>query len=168
MSVLKKIRVVEFAEGVPGPLAALRLSDLGAEVIKVELPEGDWLRNAAPSLPNNEMSAAFFELNRGKRSVVPGDKLSLSALLKNADVFITDRTTAQLAALGVTGIEAEPYAANPKLVGRAHRIAKELFDLGRFDLFFDFCGISAEALGDLHRAVLAHTATGLEELLVKF
>lgn len=116
MSVLKKIRVVEFAEGVPGPLAALRLSDLGAEVIKVELPEGDWLRNAAPSLPNNEMSAAFFELNRGKRSVVPGDKLSLSALLKNADVFITDRTTAQLAALGVTGIEAEPYAANPRLV----------------------------------------------------
>ena len=42
--------------------------------------------------------------------------LTLSALLKNADVFITDRTLEQLAALGVTGIDAEPYAANPKLV----------------------------------------------------
>jgi crotonobetainyl-CoA:carnitine CoA-transferase CaiB-like acyl-CoA transferase len=47
MSVLKKIRVVEFAEGVPGPLAALRLSDLGADVIKVETEDGDWLRHAA-------------------------------------------------------------------------------------------------------------------------
>ena len=116
MSVLKKIRVVEFAEGVPGPLAALRLSDLGADVIKVELPEGDWLRNAAPALPGSEMSAAFFELNRGKRSAVLDDKLTLAALLKNADVLITDRTTEQLAALGVNGIDAEPYAANPKLV----------------------------------------------------
>jgi len=116
VSVLKTIRVVEFAEGVPGPLAALRLSDLGANVIKVESAEGDWLRNAAPALPGSPMSAAFFELNRGKRSVVLGDKLSLSDVLKNADVFITDRTPEQLAALGVAGIDAEPYAANPKLV----------------------------------------------------
>jgi len=116
MSVLKKIRVVEFAEGVPGPLAALRLSNLGADVIKVEIPQGDWLRNAAPSLPDSDMSAAYFELNRGKRSVVLDDKVTLSALLKNADVFITDRTTEQLAALGVADIEVEPYAANPKLV----------------------------------------------------
>lgn len=116
MSVLKKIRIVEFADGVPGPLAALRLSDLGADVIKVESAEGDWLRNAAPALPGSEMSAAFFELNRGKRSVVLDEKLTLSALLKNADVFITDRTPEQLAALGATGIDAEPYAANPKLV----------------------------------------------------
>ena len=59
MSVLKKIRIVEFADGVPGPLAALRLSDLGADVIKVESAEGDWLRNAAPALPGSEMSAAL-------------------------------------------------------------------------------------------------------------
>ena len=84
MSVLKKIRIVEFADGVPGPLAALRLSDLGADVIKVESAEGDWLRNAAPALPGSEMSAAFFELNRGKRSVVLDEKLTLSALLKIA------------------------------------------------------------------------------------
>jgi crotonobetainyl-CoA:carnitine CoA-transferase CaiB-like acyl-CoA transferase len=116
MSVLKKIRVIEFAEGVPGPLAALRLSDLGADVIKVECKEGDWLRNAAPALPGSEMSAAFFELNRGKRSVVLNEQLNLAALLKDADVFITDRTTEQLNALGVAGIDAEPYAENRNLV----------------------------------------------------
>ncbi len=116
MSVLKKIRVVEFAEGVPGPLAALRLSDLGADVIKVETEDGDWLRHAAPALPDSHMSAAFFELNRGKRSVRLDEHLTLAALLKNADVFITDRTPEELAALGVDGIDAEPYAANPKLV----------------------------------------------------
>ena len=116
MSVLGKIRVVEFAEGVPGPLAALRLSDLGADVIKVERAEGDWLRAAAPALPGSAMGAAFFELNRGKRSVVLDGALSLSALLKNADVFITDRTPEELAACGVTGIDAEPYAPNPGLV----------------------------------------------------
>ena len=127
MSVLKKIRVVEFAEGVPGPLAALRLSDLGADVIKVESPEGDWLRNAVPALPGSEMSAAFFELNRGKRSVVLGDKLTLAVLLKNADVLITDRTTEQLAALGVNGIDAEPYGANPKLV----RVCISPWEIGR-------------------------------------
>ena len=77
MSVLKNIRVVEFAEGVPVPLAALRLSDLGADVIKVERAEGDWLRAAAPALPGSTMSAAFFELNRGKRSVVLGRKANL-------------------------------------------------------------------------------------------
>ena len=116
MSVLNKIRVIEFADGVPGPLAALRLSDLGADVIKVESKDGDWLRNAAPALPNSEMSAAFFELNRGKRSVVLNEKLTLAALLKNADVFITDRTPEELAARGVHGIDAEPYVVNPKLV----------------------------------------------------
>ena len=98
MSVLKKIRVVEFAEGVPGPLAALRLSDLGADVIKVETRDGDWLRHAAPALPDSHMSAAFFELNRGKRSVRLDEHLTLAALLKNADVFITDRTPEELAA----------------------------------------------------------------------
>ena len=62
--------VIEFAEGVAGPLAAVRLSDLGADVIKLEVPTGDWLRGAAPVIPNTEIGAAFFELNRGKRSMM--------------------------------------------------------------------------------------------------
>jgi crotonobetainyl-CoA:carnitine CoA-transferase CaiB-like acyl-CoA transferase len=118
---LKGIRIVEFAEGVAGPLAALRLGDLGAEVIKVECAGGDWLRGAAPLLPDTEMSAAFFELNRGKRSVLlpaePGAaRTLLRSLLEKADVFITDRTDKDLRATGVDGLASDPYAPNPRLI----------------------------------------------------
>ena len=121
MSVLKGVRVVEFAQGVPGPLAALRLGDLGADVVKIERAEGDWLRGAAPLMSGTEMSAAFFELNRGKRSVVlerepSANKALLQTLLKNADVLITDRSHEELSALGVEGLEHEPFALNPRLI----------------------------------------------------
>ena len=118
---LKGIRVVEFAQGVPGPLAALRLGNLGADVIKIERAEGDWLRGADPLMPGTEMSAAFFELNRGKRAVVLGREPSanralLQALLKNADVLITDCTHEEWNALGIGGLEKEPFALNPRLI----------------------------------------------------
>ena len=121
MSVLAGKRVVEFAQGVPGPLAALRLSDLGADVIKIEQAEGDWLRGAAPVLAGGDMSAAFFELNRGKRSVaLDGESVKSQALLRKlierADVFITDRSSEELAALGIDGIAHDPFALNPRLV----------------------------------------------------
>ena len=120
---LKGTRVIEFAQGVAGPLAALRLSDLGAEVIKIESAGGDWLRGAAPLLPGTQMSAAFFELNRGKRSVsldgAPGDASLVRALLAKADVFITDRTDQELEALGLADLATDPYTLNPKLI-RVH------------------------------------------------
>src|SRR3954470_6720930 len=95
MSALKGVRVIEFAQGVPGPLAALRLGDLGADVIKIERAQGDWLRGAAPLIPGTSMSAAFFELNRGKRSVAldrepSASQVLLQSLLKSADVLISD------------------------------------------------------------------------------
>jgi len=116
---LKGTLVIELAEGVAGPLAAVRLSDLGADVIKLELPAGDWLRGAAPVIPNTEIGAAFFELNRGKRSMMidagAGVATRLQALLKRADVFITDRTSEELAAMGID-LTADPYAVNPRLI----------------------------------------------------
>ena len=120
MSVLKGIRVVEFCEGVPGPLAAVRMGDLGAAVVKIEVGEGDWLRAAAPALTGGDMSAAFFELNRGKRALAikpnaHGGQV-VRALLKNADVFITDRTAKQLQALGLADCAQAPYAPNPGLI----------------------------------------------------
>lgn len=121
MSTLAGIRVVEFAEGVAGPLAALRLADLGASVTKVEPACGDWLRGAAPALPGSEMSAAFFELNRGKRSVALGAEPRaarplMRALIANADVFVTDRGDGELGSLGLDEIGTEPFALNPRLV----------------------------------------------------
>lgn len=118
---LKAICVIEFAEGIAGPLAALRLGDLGAEVVKVESAEGDWMRGAAPVIPGTQTSAAFFELNRGKRSVAlpaePGAaRPLLRALLDKADVFITDRSDKELRAMGIEGLAADPYAPNPRLI----------------------------------------------------
>jgi crotonobetainyl-CoA:carnitine CoA-transferase CaiB-like acyl-CoA transferase len=119
-SALKGLRVVEFAEGVAGPLAGLRLGDLGANVVKIEPAEGDWLRGAVPVIPGTGMSAAFFELNRGKRSVLLDSRpevasAQLKKLLQWADVFITDRSDEALLASGVD-VAQEPFALNPRLV----------------------------------------------------
>lgn len=114
-------KVVEFAEGIAGPLAGARLAELGASVIKIEPRDGDWLRRAAPAMPDSEDSAAFFHLNRGKRSLAlgasPGGAQALiGALLEKADVLITDRTDAELRALGLDDLNQDVYAPNPRLV----------------------------------------------------
>jgi crotonobetainyl-CoA:carnitine CoA-transferase CaiB-like acyl-CoA transferase len=120
----QKLSVVEFAEGIAGPLAGSRLAELGATVVKIEPAGGDWLRAAAPAMPGGSDSAAFFHLNRGKRSIALGDKPELArglilSLLANADAFITDRSDAQLEALGLAELAQDTYGANPRLV-RVH------------------------------------------------
>ena len=118
---LHGIRVVEWAEGVAGPLAALRLGDLGAEVIKLEAKTGDWLRQAAPVITGTDISAAFFALNRGKRSVALGSEPCAAApllrrLLARADVLITDRSEDELRDIGLGEILQVPWRENPGLV----------------------------------------------------
>lgn len=121
MGVLQGIRVIEFAEGVAGPLAGSRLAQLDAAVIKIEPHNGDWLRHAAPVAYDADMSAAFFELNAGKRSLRLGRDPSevlpvLSALLQHADVLITDRSLQDLRDLGLAYDHAGRYAARPELI----------------------------------------------------
>jgi crotonobetainyl-CoA:carnitine CoA-transferase CaiB-like acyl-CoA transferase len=106
------IKVVELASGVAGPLASLRLSDLGADVIKIERSPGDWLRAAAPIAPGSGDSAPFVSLNRGKRSVGVGDHLNaaaplLSRLVATADVVICDWDRADMEVAGVASLLAE-------------------------------------------------------------
>ncbi len=117
---LEGIRIVEFASGVAGPKAGLRLGDLGAEVIKVEDHDGDWMRGTAPAMDDG-MSAGFFALNRGKRSLALGPTPALAGpmllrLLAKADVFIIDRSESALAALGLGDALAEGWAENPGLI----------------------------------------------------
>jgi crotonobetainyl-CoA:carnitine CoA-transferase CaiB-like acyl-CoA transferase len=117
---LEGIRVVELASGVAGPMAALRLGDLGAEVVKVEEEGGDWMRGAAPAMEDGA-SAAFFALNRGKRALALGPNPRLAAplllrLLAQADVFITDRSEAALGALGIGDALAESWSENGRLI----------------------------------------------------
>jgi crotonobetainyl-CoA:carnitine CoA-transferase CaiB-like acyl-CoA transferase len=66
---LEGLRVVEFSRLIAAPFCGLTLSDLGADVIKVESPGGDDARSFPPLLSNGT-SAYFHALNRGKRGVV--------------------------------------------------------------------------------------------------
>lgn len=93
---LKGIKVVELARILAGPFAGQTLADLGAEVIKVESPDGDDTRQWGPPWIDNrgERSAAYFHAcNRGKRGVTAdfGSTVDLDrvkALIADADVVI--------------------------------------------------------------------------------
>jgi crotonobetainyl-CoA:carnitine CoA-transferase CaiB-like acyl-CoA transferase len=88
---LDGVRVIELATVVSGPFAGLQLVQLGADVIKVEPPEGDETRRFGPF--HNGESAFFWNLNRGKRSVVAdlksaADRDAVEDLCVEADVVI--------------------------------------------------------------------------------
>ncbi len=115
------LRVVDISEGLAGPFAAKLLGDLGADVIKLEPPEGDSARRRGPfaGAEDIEASAAFLYANTSKRSVVidaaVAEDLALRAqLLERADVVISHETEPSLAARGI-GHE-QLAARNPSLV----------------------------------------------------
>lgn len=67
---LTSIKVIDFTAAVAGPYSGMHLTDLGADLIKVEPPWGDSTRNSLPSLTNKEAYGGYFQtLNRGKRSI---------------------------------------------------------------------------------------------------
>lgn len=86
---LEGIRVLEVSEGVAGPMAGRLLGDAGADVIKVEGPDGDRARGWGTG---GSTGVIFRALNRNKRSVTAElDGLDgLSGLLESADVLLTD------------------------------------------------------------------------------
>src|SRR5690349_18190651 len=83
---LSGVRVVDLTALLPGPFCTQMLADLGAEVIKIERPDGgDPVRQIAP--------ATFAAVNRGKRSAMldlrqPKDGARLHALVRTADVVV--------------------------------------------------------------------------------
>ena len=64
---LAGVRVVDFSEYIAGPYCTMMLADMGADVVKVERPEGDAWRHTAPVAPYE--SRGFLGVNRGKRSI---------------------------------------------------------------------------------------------------
>ncbi|WP_354673633.1 CaiB/BaiF CoA transferase family protein [Cupriavidus alkaliphilus] len=102
---LAGIRVIDLSTVVMGPYASQWLADLGAEVIKVEPPEGDSTRRTGPAAEPG-MSAIFLGVNRSKRSVVldlkqPAAQAALERVLAGADVLMHSMRPQKLAALGL-------------------------------------------------------------------
>ena len=114
---LEGVRVVEAAQYVAGPLCGLLLSDLGADVIKVEPPAGDGYRYVMPVAPG--LGRFFVPLNRGKRSVVLDLKTDegrgrLEALLATADVALHNAPPVRAESFGL-GWE-QVHATHARLV----------------------------------------------------
>lgn len=89
---LKGLRVIDLSRVLAGPYCAMTLADYGAEVVKVESPNGDDTRTWGPPFIKDE-SSYFLSINRGKRSVsldlsTDSGHEQLAALMANADVII--------------------------------------------------------------------------------
>ena len=116
---LKGIRVVEVAQNLAGPYCAQILAHLGADVIKVERPEGgDDTRGWGPPFLDGAGSS-FHAVNLGKRSAAvdlkdPAALARLLALIDGADVLVQNLRPGSMEALGLD--QAALLARNPKLI----------------------------------------------------
>ena len=119
---LSGVKVVELATMVAGPYCGKLLADLGADIIKVEPPEGDPSRHAGPfptNGPHPERSAMFLYLNTSKRGITldfeaPGAPDVLKRLIVWADVLIDSYPLEKTANLNLTGNML--HQLNPSLV----------------------------------------------------
>lgn len=114
------LRVIEIGSWLAVPNATAMLADLGAEVIKIENPDGDPVRRFPHTAQGNDVSSpAFAMLNRHKRSVVfdlnlAEDRARLGDLLSTADILVTNLRPSQLSRLDLDhGMLNERY---PKLI----------------------------------------------------
>ena len=115
---LAGIRVLDLTNVVMGPFATHILADMGADVIKIEAPEGDVVRRLRPAR-NPGMGGSFLQLHRNKRGIVLDLKTeraraALRRLVAGADVFLHALRPGTIARLG---FDADSVAAiNPGIV----------------------------------------------------
>src|ERR1700759_2159766 len=115
---LTGVRVVDLTAMVMGPYCTQIMADMGADVIKVEPPQGDNTRYISVG-PAPGMSGVFVNVNRGKRSVVldlqtEAGTTALRALLETADVFIHSMRARAIAKLGFAYDDVAPI--NPATI----------------------------------------------------
>jgi len=118
---LEGVRVIEVGQALAGPLAGVLLADMGADVIKIEKPEGgDDARIWGPPYgPDGETSLYFYSQNRNKRSVVldlkrAADIETLNGLCETADILIQNLRPGVVDEIGI-GPEAM-LARHPRLI----------------------------------------------------
>ena len=119
-SALTGLRVLDLSRVLAGPLCAQMLADHGANVVKVEPPDGDEARRFGPPLDERGEVAYFGALNRGKRSIAvdlarPAGRAVLEKLLADADVLVENFLPGTMEKWGL-GYEATLAARHPRLI----------------------------------------------------
>src|SRR5882724_7503127 len=117
MSAFDRLRVVDFTTTIAGPHCTRLLADLGAEVIKVEAPEGDMMRSRQPL--RDGASTSFGQLNTGKKSVLldlksPDGAAAVRRLVAEVDVLVENFRPGVMQRLGFDYPKLQPL--NPGLV----------------------------------------------------
>ena len=112
------MRIIDLTSMVLGPYATQILADYGADVIKVEPPQGDLMRKSGAT-KNADMGALYLQLNRNKRSVVldlkqPAARAALLRLCERADVLIHNTRLAAMRRLQLGDDDVRKI--NPRLV----------------------------------------------------
>jgi len=115
---LAGIRVLDITTVLLGPYATQMLAEMGADIIKLESPEGDVTRNTEPAR-NPGMGAIFLTLNRGKRSICldlkqPAARDAALAIARGCDVVVSNVRPRALARLGLDATALR--AADPRLI----------------------------------------------------
>jgi len=136
---LNGITVLDLTTSVAGPYATMLLSDFGAEVIKIEKPDGDDARHWGPPFLEGE-GLWFLSVNRNKKSVVldlrdEKDRAALFDLAASSDVVVTNQPPSVQAKLGLTAQDFQ--AVRPDIVFTAitgFGLSGERSDLTCYDL----------------------------------
>ncbi len=116
---LSGLRVLDLTSVVVGPTCTWRLAEYGAEVIKVEAPDGDLMRGLGGLSPTGQHSGTYLHLNRGKRNICldlkkPGCRSVMDRLIASADVVVANMRPRALERLGLDG--ATLRTAHPDLI----------------------------------------------------
>lgn len=115
---LSGVKILDLTTVVMGPFATQILAELGADVIKVEPPEGDNMRDVGP-MKSRRMGHLFMHLNRGKRNIVldlkqPDGLEAMLRLVRDADVLVYNVRPQAMARLGLSYESVK--AVNPRIL----------------------------------------------------